>query len=58
MPVWNHDGDIVQMLNIGKRLDELKSSLEAQPAMLADRMRKYFLENQHHLTLVMAPKVS
>lgn len=58
MPVWNHDGDIVQMLNIGKRLEEFKSNLEAQPTMLTDRVRKYFLENQHHLTLVMTPKVS
>lgn len=46
------------MLSVGKRLEELKSNLEAQPAMLTDRVRKYFLENQHHMTLVMTPKVS
>ena len=38
-------------------LPHLKANIEADPEHLQKKIRQYFLENQHRLTLVMVPKV-
>ena len=58
MSVWNHNGSVVEMLNLNKLVTDLKNTLKEKPNFLQEKIREYFLENPHHLTLSMIPDVS
>ncbi|XP_056913748.1 presequence protease, mitochondrial isoform X2 [Takifugu flavidus] len=52
---WNHDGDPVELLQINTSVLEFRRALKENPAFLQDKVRHYFKENTHRLTLSMKP---
>lgn len=54
-PVWTHGGDIVEMLSIGDHVKRFRNDLASSPTFLQDKIKHYFLNNPHQLTVVMTP---
>ncbi|XP_062260148.1 presequence protease, mitochondrial [Platichthys flesus] len=52
---WNHDGDPVQLLQISGSVAKFKQALVDNPRFLQDKVKHYFKENTHRLTLSMSP---
>ncbi|XP_055521306.1 presequence protease, mitochondrial [Leucoraja erinacea] len=52
---WNHDGDPVEVLQIGEKVTRFRQSLKENPQFLQDKVRYYFKENPHQLALSMSP---
>ncbi|KAG7236413.1 hypothetical protein INR49_000968 [Caranx melampygus] len=52
---WNHDGDPVQLLQISDSVAKFRQALAENPRFLQDKVRHYFRENTHRLTLSMSP---
>ncbi|GAA6216215.1 presequence protease, mitochondrial [Lates japonicus] len=52
---WNHDGDPVQLLQISDSVAKFRQSLAENPRFLQDKVKHYFKENTHRLTLSMSP---
>lgn len=52
---WNHDGDPVEMLQVNESVSRFRQTLEENPHFLQDKVRQYFKENTHRLTLSMSP---
>ncbi|XP_060940067.1 presequence protease, mitochondrial [Limanda limanda] len=52
---WNHDGDPVQLLQISDSVAKFKQALVENPRFLQDKVKHYFKENTHRLTLSMSP---
>uniref|UniRef100_A0A3Q3WJI8 Pitrilysin metalloproteinase 1 n=1 Tax=Mola mola TaxID=94237 RepID=A0A3Q3WJI8_MOLML len=52
---WNHDGDPVELLQINKSVSQFRQALAENPRFLQDKVRHYFKENTHKLTLSMSP---
>ena len=55
LPLWNHDGDIIQSLRINEALGTFKNELSSNPRYLQELVEKYFWNNPHRLTLTMSP---
>ncbi|KAJ8272468.1 hypothetical protein GJAV_G00089420 [Gymnothorax javanicus] len=53
---WNHDGDPVQLLRISESVQRFRQCLQDDPLYLQNKVRKYFKENTHRLTLSMSPE--
>ena len=53
---WNHVSDPLLLLQINPILDRFKADLENGDQFLRSKIRQYFLENNHRLTLTMSPK--
>ncbi|KAJ8299013.1 hypothetical protein KUTeg_023073 [Tegillarca granosa] len=53
--LWNHDGDPTESLKINELVEKFKQTLKDNPKYLQDKVREYFKENQHFLTLTMSP---
>ncbi|XP_064201881.1 presequence protease, mitochondrial isoform X1 [Anguilla rostrata] len=52
---WNHDGDPVELMKISDSVARFRRCLQDDPLYLQDKVRKYFKENTHRLTLSMSP---
>uniref|UniRef100_A0A672JUE7 Presequence protease, mitochondrial n=1 Tax=Salarias fasciatus TaxID=181472 RepID=A0A672JUE7_SALFA len=52
---WNHDGDPVELLRISDSVARFRKELEENPRFLQDKVKHYFKENTHRLTLSMSP---
>ncbi|XP_053429255.1 presequence protease, mitochondrial isoform X2 [Nycticebus coucang] len=52
---WNHDGDPVELLKLGDQLVKFRQCLEENPDFLKEKVKRYFKNNQHKLTLSMRP---
>ncbi|XP_062284541.1 presequence protease, mitochondrial [Scomber scombrus] len=52
---WNHDGNPVELLQISDSVEKFRQSLKENPRFLQDKVRLYFKENTHRLTLSMSP---
>uniref|UniRef100_A0A8D3CMC1 Pitrilysin metalloproteinase 1 n=1 Tax=Scophthalmus maximus TaxID=52904 RepID=A0A8D3CMC1_SCOMX len=52
---WNHGGDPVQLLQIGDSVAKFRRALAENPRFLQDKVKHYFKENTHRLTLSMSP---
>ncbi|XP_036940263.1 presequence protease, mitochondrial [Acanthopagrus latus] len=52
---WNHDGDPVELLQINESVSEFRQALKENPRFLQDKVKHYFKENTHRLTLSMSP---
>ncbi|XP_040910591.1 presequence protease, mitochondrial isoform X2 [Toxotes jaculatrix] len=52
---WNHDGDPIQLLQISDSVAKFKQALVENPRFLQDKVKHYFKENTHRLTLSMSP---
>lgn len=54
MPMWNHNGPILNALKVNQLLDELKTNL-LNPSYVRDFVEKYFIKNNHKLVMTMQP---
>lgn len=52
---WNHDGDPVELLQISDSVTKFREALKENPRFLQDKVKHYFKENTHRLTLSMSP---
>lgn len=52
---WNHDGNPVELLQISDSVEKFRQALKENPRFLQDKVRHYFKENTHRLTLSMSP---
>nr|XP_020468111.1 presequence protease, mitochondrial [Monopterus albus] len=52
---WNHDGDPVELLQISDSVAKFRQALSENPRFLQDKVKHYFKENTHRLTLTMSP---
>ncbi|XP_008050953.2 presequence protease, mitochondrial [Carlito syrichta] len=52
---WNHDGDPVELLKLGNQLTQFRQCLKENPKFLQEKVKQYFKNNQHKLTLSMKP---
>lgn len=53
-PAWNHDTDVLNSLDIGKQFEQLKQNLSDE-SFLQRKMKEYFKDNNHRLTVKMLP---
>lgn len=53
---WNHDGDPVELLRISESVAKFRQALKENPCFLQDKVKHYFKENTHQLTLSMSPE--
>uniref|UniRef100_A0A3Q1EMH6 Presequence protease, mitochondrial n=1 Tax=Acanthochromis polyacanthus TaxID=80966 RepID=A0A3Q1EMH6_9TELE len=53
---WNHDGDPVELLRISESVAKFRQALKENPRFLQDKVKHYFKENTHRLTLSMSPE--
>uniref|UniRef100_A0A8C4IA78 Pitrilysin metalloproteinase 1 n=1 Tax=Dicentrarchus labrax TaxID=13489 RepID=A0A8C4IA78_DICLA len=52
---WNHGGDPVELLQINSSTAQFRQALKENPRFLQDKVKHYFKENTHRLTLSMSP---
>ncbi|XP_033960869.1 presequence protease, mitochondrial [Pseudochaenichthys georgianus] len=52
---WNHDGNPVELLQISDSVTQFRKALKENPRFLQDKVKHYFKENTHRLTLSMSP---
>ncbi|KAJ4443871.1 hypothetical protein ANN_05658 [Periplaneta americana] len=54
-PLWNHDGDLVQALQMEQQVARLRHHLLENPRHLQDMVQRHMLANTHRLVLTMSP---
>ncbi|KAF9805565.1 hypothetical protein SFRURICE_020950 [Spodoptera frugiperda] len=54
MPLWIHNGPIINALKVNQLLDQLKTNL-MEPKYVKEVIEKYFINNKHKLTMTMVP---
>ncbi|XP_028042841.1 presequence protease, mitochondrial [Bombyx mandarina] len=54
MPLWNHNGPILNALKVNKLLGRLKENLMT-PNYVKNIIEKYFIQNNHKLVMTMLP---
>uniref|UniRef100_A0A8C8X2P7 Pitrilysin metalloproteinase 1 n=1 Tax=Panthera leo TaxID=9689 RepID=A0A8C8X2P7_PANLE len=54
-PCWNHDGDPVDLLKLGSQVARFRQCLRENPGFLQEKVKQYFKNNPHKLTLSMKP---
>uniref|UniRef100_A0A8D0GC63 Presequence protease, mitochondrial n=1 Tax=Sphenodon punctatus TaxID=8508 RepID=A0A8D0GC63_SPHPU len=52
---WNHDGDPVEILKIADQVTQFRKCLKENPKFLQEKVKQYFKDNPHRLTLAMSP---
>ncbi|XP_063778219.1 presequence protease, mitochondrial [Pseudophryne corroboree] len=52
---WNHDGDPADMLKIGDKITRFRQCLKDNPTFLQEKVKQYFKDNLHRVTLTMSP---
>ncbi|KAG7455238.1 hypothetical protein MATL_G00254490 [Megalops atlanticus] len=52
---WNHDGDPVELLKISDNVTKFRQCLKDNPLYLQEKVKHYFKDNTHRLTLSMSP---
>ncbi|KAJ8396104.1 hypothetical protein AAFF_G00021770 [Aldrovandia affinis] len=55
---WNHDGDPVELLRISDNVSRFRQCLKDDPHYLQEKVRHFFKDNPHRLTLSMSPDQS
>ncbi|XP_063159491.1 presequence protease, mitochondrial isoform X1 [Candoia aspera] len=55
---WNHEGDPVDLLKIAEKVSQLRHCLTEDPRFLQGKVKQYFKDNLHRLTLSMSPDVA
>lgn len=56
LPIWNHDGNILDSMCVGEKIKEFKKKLKNQPNYLQLLVDKYLLNNKHKLIITMSPE--
>lgn len=54
-PLMNHNGDVIQAVNLTQQIEKLKSNIRANPKYLQEKVQQYFKDNRHKLVLTMSP---
>lgn len=54
LPLWNHDGPIVEAMHVNKMLSSLKDNVR-KDKFLNKAVEKYFANNNHRLVMTMQP---
>lgn len=54
-PLLNHDGNIVEALQLSQQINRLREKLKANPRYLQEKVKEYFKDNKHRLTIIMSP---
>lgn len=54
-PLWNHGGDPIESLRINKQVNWFRQQMADDPKFLQKKVKKYFQDNNHKLTLKMSP---
>lgn len=54
MPLWNHNGPILESLKVNSLLSRLKTDL-MNPTYVKNVIEKYFIKNNHKLVMTMKP---
>uniref|UniRef100_A0A4X2MBK3 Presequence protease, mitochondrial n=1 Tax=Vombatus ursinus TaxID=29139 RepID=A0A4X2MBK3_VOMUR len=52
---WNHEGDPIELLNIGSQVTRFRKCLKENSNFLQEKVKQYFKNNPHRLTLSMNP---
>ncbi|XP_019363723.1 PREDICTED: presequence protease, mitochondrial [Gavialis gangeticus] len=52
---WNHDGEPLELLKIAEKVSQFRQCLKENPAFLQEKVKQYFKDNPHRLTLSMSP---
>lgn len=55
-PLWNLDGDPVDVLQINSKIDRFKKCITENPRFLQEKIEKYFKQNTHKYTQTMSPR--
>lgn len=55
MPMWNHDGNIINLMKINQALQNFKNQIQNNPGYLQSLVEEYLLKNNHKLILTMSP---
>ncbi|EMP41137.1 Presequence protease [Chelonia mydas] len=55
---WNHEGDPVELLKISDKVTQFRQHLKENPTFLQEKVKQYFKDNPHRLTLSMSPDES
>ncbi|CAM4600021.1 unnamed protein product [Lepidochelys kempii] len=55
---WNHEGDPVELLKISDKVTQFRQHLKDNPTFLQEKVKQYFKDNPHRLTLSMSPDES
>jgi len=50
-----HGASPCDAISLTRRLDRLREDLEKDPTLLQKKVKQYFLDNPHRLTLIMRP---
>ncbi|NWS44028.1 PREP protein, partial [Probosciger aterrimus] len=53
---WNQDGDPVELLKIADKVSRFRQCLKENPTFLQEKVKTYFKDNPHRLTLTMSPE--
>ncbi|XP_065483596.1 presequence protease, mitochondrial [Caloenas nicobarica] len=53
---WNQDGDPVELLRIADKVSRFRRCLKENPTFLQEKVKTYFKDNPHRLTLSMSPE--
>ncbi|XP_056375480.1 presequence protease, mitochondrial [Hyla sarda] len=52
---WNHDGDPVDLLKVGEKINRFRQCLKDNPTFLQEKVKQHFQNNLHTMTLSMSP---
>ncbi len=57
-PFWNHTEEMspVAPMKINEKIQKFKDDLNKNPNFLKEKVKQYFLDNQHQLVMKMSPK--
>lgn len=55
LPIWNHDGNILDSMCVSDKIEEFKKKLNDQPNYLQLLVDRYLLNNKHKLVMTMSP---
>ncbi|XP_003221996.2 presequence protease, mitochondrial [Anolis carolinensis] len=55
---WNHEGDPVDLLKIAEKVSQFRQHFKEDPKFLQKKVKQYFKDNPHRLTLSMSPDMS
>lgn len=54
-PLMNHEGDVIEAVNLTQQIEKLKANIRSNPKYLQEKVQQYFKDNRHKLTLTMSP---
>lgn len=54
-PIMNHDGDVVEALQMSQQISRLREKIKENPRYLQEKVREHFRDNKHKLIITMMP---